>query len=158
LSVIFFGAATLAKETAVVLPFLIIFYEYTAGRSSQQPRWGGRLVPYFFVLAGSFGLRAVAIHRVGGGGDVSVPHLLLSFPWLVCVYLKMLFWPATLSPIYDFHYVDHAASLRFFMGVTAILVCLGLLWWAWKRNFRMGAFLGGWFVITLAPGLGAFYY
>jgi tetratricopeptide (TPR) repeat protein len=157
LSLILFVAAMLSKETEVVLPFLIILYELTVGRVSRQPRWGVRLIPYFVLLAAYFGLRAAALHGALTRGQASLHDVLLSLPWLAYVYLKMLFWPASQSPVYDFPYVNNALSARFFIALALIAFCLGLVWLTRKRYSQLGTFLAGWFALTLAPALGIFY-
>jgi tetratricopeptide (TPR) repeat protein len=157
LSLILFAAAMLSKETEVVLPFLIILYELTVGRASRQPQWGVRLIPYFVVLAAYFGLRAAAMHGAPTQGQASLHDVLLSLPWLACVYLKMLFWPAPQSPVYDFPYVNNALSARFFIALALITIGCGLVWLIRKRHSQLGTFLAGWFVLSLAPALGAFY-
>jgi tetratricopeptide (TPR) repeat protein len=155
LSLLCFALAVLTKETEVVLPLLIVLYEYTLGRSSRRPLWGIRLVPYLVILAAYFVLRSAAMHGLNPG-EASFRDAAVSLPWLACMYLKMLFWPVGLSPMYDFTYVDRLASIRFLAGLTLTLACCGLVWRTSKR-WPLGTFLAGWFVLTLAPAVGAFF-
>lgn len=158
LSVLLFTAALLTKETGIVFPFLIALYECTVGRSSQAAggSWVKRLVPYTLVIAAYFTLRTIAMHGTLNRGEASLHDSLLSLPWLVCVYVKMLFWPGRLSPMYDLPYINHAAPIRFLISSVAILVSCALIWWIWKRGSYLVSFLVGWFAVTLAPALGAF--
>lgn len=159
LSLLLFAAAVLTKETEAVLPFLIILYECALGRSSRtlDRSWIRGLIPYFAVIAVCVTLRAFAIHGGLNPGEASVHDSFLSLPWLVSVYLRMLLWPAPLSPMYDFAYLDHAMTLRFFMGSAAVVACVALVWWLWKRGATLGVFLCGWFAVTVAPGLAQFF-
>ena len=154
LSLTFFGAAVLAKETEVVLPLLVVVYEWTVGRSSQRRGWGIRLIPYAAILCVYFVLRAFALHTVVG--PTGNPRDAMSVPWLILSYVKILVWPARLSMMYDFTLVDHAISPRFFIGLGVIIVFCWLVWWFRKRGWELGNFLLGWFALTLAPALAGF--
>lgn len=159
LSLLLFAAAVLTKETEAVLPFLIILYECTIGRSSRPAdrSWIRGLVWYFAVIAVCFTLRTLAMRGGLNPGEASVHDSLLSVPWLVCVYLKMLFWPGHLSPMYDFAYVDHAMASGFIIGLAIVVACITLAGWLWKSGSMLGVFLCGWFAVTLAPALAQFF-
>jgi protein O-mannosyl-transferase len=151
LSLTFFGAAMLAKETEVVLPLLIVLYECTAGRPTRRRFWGIRLVPYAAILCVYFGLRAHALSSVLGLSGNWRPAI--SIPRLILAYCQLLFWPFRLSVTYDFALADHAGSPQFFIGLAVTVACFWLAWWFWKRGWQLGIFLLGWFGLTLAPAL-----
>jgi Flp pilus assembly protein TadD len=172
LSLLLFGAGILVKETEAVLPLLIALYEITLGRSSgiapgsdpgesapnwrSSGHWSRRLLPYFGVLIAYLVLRSSAMHLALHPGETSTKTALLSLPWLVCVYIRMLLWPTHLSPLYDFPYVYQAASPRFIVAVLAFVIVAGLLLWTRNRISALVMFLAGWFLITLAPALAQF--
>jgi len=134
--------------------------ESIPGRAAPNWRsvnhWSGRLLPYFGVLVVYLVLRSNAIHLSLRPGETSSKTALLSLPWLVWLYIKMLLWPTNLSPLYDFPYVHDAASPRFLVPLLALVVVAGLLWWRRKRISALVMFLVGWFLITLAPALAQF--
>jgi len=152
LSLTFFGAAVLTKETEVVLPLLIVLYEYTVGGPTRRRLWGIRLVPYVAILCVYFGLRAHALSSVLGLSGTWRPAI--SIPRLILAYCQLLLWPFRLSVTYDLALADHAASPQFIIGLVVMVACFCLAWWFWKRGWRLGIFLFGWFGLTLAPALG----
>lgn len=163
-SLVLFAAAVLVKETATVLPLLIVAYELTVGEQHQLTldsysrlrRAGFASIPYFAVLGGYFLLRAFAMGRLHPG-TVPLRTSLLSVPWLAWTYVRMLLWPSGLSPSYDFPYVEHVSLARFALPLAGLVAAVAALWWRSRRSqSRLAWFLSGWLVITLAPVLAAF--
>jgi len=163
LSLAFFGAGMLVKETATVLPLLIVAYEYTVGRAEDPTRrisareLRSALTPYAALLIAYLIVRTMAMHGPPHLGTVPLHASLLSWPWLLWVYIGLTFWPAHLGPLYDFTYVDRISSLHFLFPVAAIVLCLAVLWrWTRKTNSRLGILFAFWFLITLAPAMAQF--
>jgi len=163
LSLALFAAGMLVKETAIVLPLLIIAYEYTVGRADEPAQRisiqeiGASLAPYAGLLIAYLILRTFAMHGPPRLGSVPLTTSLLSWPWLLWTYAALSFWPIHLSPLYDFTYVDRIGSLHFILPVAAIALCVAMLWgWMRKNKSRLGAFFALWFLITLAPAFAQF--
>lgn len=161
LSLLLFGAAMLVKETGCVLPLLLIVYELTLGRDSpaagqKRTRWLRTLVPYFAILVAYLIVRRIVMHAAFIPGEASLHEAVLSQPWLILLYLKMLVWPANLAVMYDFPYVSHITSWRFAAGLAVILICAALAWKTRKHRSRLTIFAAAWFFVTLAPALAAF--
>jgi protein O-mannosyl-transferase len=164
-SLFFFLLAVLAKETAAVLPLLILLYELTLSTSSRKdglqpiPRRlleSARRCAWFFSLtAGYLVARFVAIggllHRNGSS------HLyasLLRCPWLLTSYVRMLLWPAKLSVFYDPIEMDRFTDFHVWLPVLIVLSGFCVLWNIRRlRSAGITYFLAGWFLITLAPAL-----
>ena len=160
LSLILSALGVLEKETAIAVPLLIVAYEYTVGRESEQPisirEISITLVPYAGIFAGYLILRTFAMHGPPRLGSIPLHTSLLSWPWLLWIYVGLLFWPAHLSPLYDFVYVDRITSLRFVIPVAAFVLCLAMFWRLRKMRPRVSIFLALWFLITLAPAFAQF--
>lgn len=163
LSLSLFAAAVLVKETGCVLPLLLVAYELTLGRDfaveeqrSSGTGWLRRVVPYFAVLGAYLVVRRMVMHTAFIPGETSLTEAILSQPWLILLYLKMLVWPVKLAAMYDFPYTNHIASWRFAAGLALILICAFAMWKAWKQRARLTIFAAAWFLITLAPALAAF--
>jgi tetratricopeptide (TPR) repeat protein len=79
---------------------------------------------------------------------------LLAWPWLLCFYLRISVWPATLSPLYDPLHVKATTELSFLLPMLCLLF-LGCFLWRWTRKqaSRLPVFCAAWFVITLGPAL-----
>lgn len=163
LSIVLFAAAVLVKETECVLPLLIVLYELTLGRdsaprmqpSSRKP-WLRQLIPYCAVLAAYFAVRTMVMHTAFNPGEASLKETVMSQPWLIVLYLKMMVWPANLAIMYDFPYIHSADSWRFGAGLAVLLICAVAVWKMRKSSSGLVTFAAGWFLITLAPALAAF--
>jgi protein O-mannosyl-transferase len=163
LSVTLFAAAVLVKETECVLPLLIVAYELTLGRDSaaqlqeiSRTGWLRCLIPYCAVLGAYFVVRAMVMHVAFHPGEASLTEAILSQPWLLCLYLKMIVWPGSLAIMYDFPYIHDVLSLRFAAGLAIILLFAAIVWKAQKRSSGIVIFAAAWFVLTLAPAMAAF--
>ena len=163
LSLSLFAAGLVVKETAIVLPLLIVAYEYSVGRETEPAKRisireiAASLFPYAGLLVAYLVLRTFAMHGPPHLGSVSLRTSLLSWPWLLWIYLGLSLWPVHLAPLYDFAYVDRISSLPFLVPVAALVVCLAVLWrWMRKTESRLGTFLSVWFLITLAPAFAQF--
>ncbi len=151
-SLLLFAAAMLVKETAVVLPGIILFvHEGAAGASlddvgaapcgspegrherlSLVRRVQGSLgvtAPYLFLVAVYLAARALALKELAHT-MTPLPFSTMVFTWpsLLWFYLKLLVWPATISPAYRTPYISAAGFTTFFVpsaGVLAAGVLLG---------------------------------
>ncbi len=125
LSVASFFMATLAKETALVLPAIMVLYDYTKDRRIDIKETVKRLLPYgaaavVYILIRKYSLKGVV------SPDLYLEDPLLTFsnafPALV-QYIRMLILPVKLSPFYVFE------PVKSFMDpsvVVSVLVLLGL--------------------------------
>lgn len=163
LAIVLFSAAVLVKETECVLPLLIVLYELTLGRDSarsvqQSPPkpWLRQLIPHGAILVAYFVVRTMVMHAPFNPGEASLKEAMLSQPWLVFLYLKMMAWPANLAIMYDFPYIHSAASWRFAGGLAILLICAIAVWKMRKSSSGLVTFAAGWSLFTLAPALAAF--
>jgi len=161
-SLLLFAASLLAKETAAVLPLILLTYEFTLGRTTADAheargavqRLTRRLIPYFAALAVYLCVRAWVLrqltHRMS---HVPLYTSLLTWPWLVCLYLRQLFWPFRLSPLCDPSFVTSPGQLKFVLPLLFLLAAALALWLSRGHKPALPAFLSLWFAITLAPAL-----
>jgi protein O-mannosyl-transferase len=163
-SLLGFSAAMLVKETAVMLPAVILAYELGCGRSdskgAQHPKPGAhamalKLAPYALLLIAYLAVRMTVLH--GFAHKISdVPPLVavLTWPRMILFYLGIFLVPVGLGPFYDLQYVSGLSLTGFLMPVF-IFIAIGSALWYWARRVRSGLplFLGAWFLLTLAPAL-----
>ncbi len=163
-SLVLFAAALLSKETAAVLPILIVAYELTLGEGRpSQPRESAsrfrrhfqELLPYGVLLALYLLVRTLVLgeitHRMT---SVPLASSLLTWPWLICFYARQLVWPSQLSPLYDVTYATGLAQARFILPLLMVIGAVAAVGWLTReRHSGLPAFLLGWFGITLAPAL-----
>jgi protein O-mannosyl-transferase len=147
-------AAVGAKETAVVVPLLVLALDRTVGAGCM--RQALRTRPAFYAgLAASWLLLAALVIGTGGRGGtagfdagVSAWRYLLTQADAVLTYLQLVVWPHPLV-------FDHGTRLAAGLGEVAVqgLVVLGLLAAtavAWARAPRLGL-AGAAFFLLLAP-------
>jgi protein O-mannosyl-transferase len=164
-SLAMFAAALLVKETATVLPGAIVAYELTLGCDQERSKlWPkilralGRVIPYACVLAAYLAVRTLVLHSFAHSATtVPLGTSLLTWPWLLCSYLRLLVWPAGLSPLYDLNYVTRFTELRWIVPVLGLLaIAAAIVWTARKEHSPRILFLAAWFLLTLAPAMAIF--
>jgi tetratricopeptide (TPR) repeat protein len=123
LSVLSFSIATLCKEPALMLPILLVAYDYIFRKQEAgYLPFLRRYLPYFLVAGAYLGLRYHAL----GGFSPREPHIVLSaygyminvFP-LFIQYLETLLLPFNLNA---FHVLHPISSLLETMGIVSFAV------------------------------------
>jgi tetratricopeptide (TPR) repeat protein len=200
-SVALFALALGEKETALVLPGLLLAYDwiFTSSRSSRSadtqaenaeanrhsdpheesrpasdestdqnqseiPRfarkdslfqwcgaalrsiWPFLLVVLLYLPARIFALKGFS-HPVT---PLSKAQLALTWPSLICFWIRHLIWPAGLSTFYDFPAVLHPTLSNFTLPLV-LDVCAGAALLALVRRSRSAAFSAVWLVLPLVP-------
>ncbi len=129
----FFGL--LIKETAVVLPLLMLAYEFAVGKISLRFL---RLNRFLILAIIGLGLLYGAMrHRVYTKilyNESHLPFSTLFFTWpsLLIAYCKHLLIPTPLSPFYDSDYVQ-AANPSFWLPLLGLLAIAAAVYLASKR-------------------------
>jgi len=151
LSITACGLAMASKETAVVLPLLILIYDrlLVAGSwAAMRPRAG------FYVALAACWLVVPAVmlsqQVVYGEALISWRGRLdytLNQPLVILHYLRLAFWPAGMVFDADWRIVR---DWRLVVGWLALATGLATLGWAWRRR-PAAAFLGIAFLLLLAP-------
>jgi tetratricopeptide (TPR) repeat protein len=144
-AVLFMG--TLSKEFALMTPFVLLSYEWIAGRLKKKSDLIA-YIPMLAVVALYLLMRSYVLSdSVGGGLAVSTMHLrLASMGDLLASYLRLSFFPFELTALYDFKLVPDLFSVISALGV------LVLLWASFFTPSRW--FLAipvSWFLLYLAP-------
>jgi len=161
-SLLFFALAILEKETAMILPGLLLIYEWIFGA-----QWGtsfevrktlawcgeafGKIWPYLSVIALYVPMR---IHALKGFSHVmarlSLTQMVFTWPMLAGFWIRHLLWPAGLSTFYNFHPVL-LPDLRNFILPAIFEICVGLALFACVRRSRPAAFFAAWLVLPFIP-------
>lgn len=158
ISVGWFAAALLAKETAVILPGLIIAYVLLcpADRWKKKVADSARLVvPYGVVTLVYLVLRAAALQGLAHT-TVNIPASIRVYtvPSVVWFYLKQLCVPVGLSAFYDTPYVTRVSwhyLLAPLTGVVVAMLAIALAWW--RSRSPLVGMAAVWMLLPLAPVL-----
>lgn len=170
-SLLFYVLAMLAKETALVLPLLILAYEWAYdwidAKGAAAPQDGRatvaafsisrvfvaarRVAPYLALTAVYLITRAVVLKGLAHTSThLSLATTLLTWPALLWFYVKLLIWPMGLSVFYDTPYVT-AFGLRNFVVPLVALAVIGLLLWRWSRRAPIVRIAIAWLVLPILP-------
>ena len=157
-----FALAMLEKETALILPGLLVVYEWTFGLAADQAvnqktilAWCrktlGSIWPYFALIALYVPLR---IYALKGFSHAVTPlrtaQLIFTWPSLIAFWIRHLVWPAGLSTFYDFPAVLHPTFTNF-VWPAIFDVCVGIVLIVAARRSRTVAFFAVWLVLPLIP-------
>lgn len=159
-----FGAlALLSKETALVLPGVILAYVWLFEPMSLPVAAPGKralsairaAMPFLLLAAVYLGLRLL----IFGGLPPALTRLpfstlVLTWPSVLVFDLVHLAWPANLSLFYDTRYVS-SLSVREFWVPLAVLAFAGaaICVLARKSNAKAVAFASAWMLLTIVPAL-----
>jgi hypothetical protein len=137
-SMMLFGLAALTKESALVLPLIVVAYEIWVLAKEAKPgvrELAMRMAPFGIVVIVYLAMRYNALHMLFGRNpnlnfpeDASLTLMdnLRTLPALLMMYIKLLVLPVNLSIIYDFGYVRSLGLTSFWLPLTALLV-IGIL-------------------------------
>lgn len=162
LSLVFFVLAMLEKETGVILPVVIVVYEWMYGAIPEVAwRWrrmGRRAghallcaLPYFTLILPYLAARTYALkgfsHIVT---PLSFATLVYTWPSLAWFWVKHLLWPVRLSTFYDLPAVTRPTLFNLVLPALGVLLALAALLYGSSRS-RTFAFASAWIVIPLFP-------
>lgn len=124
--------AMLSKETAAMLPLVLVAYEALRELPPGSQQWGRRLVwtlPFFGIVAAYATVRTLLFGgNLGPGPGIDRPSALWDAPLVLLVYLRNLLAPVRLSFFYP---VDWSSQWTFGKGLAAALVLVAAMF-LWK--------------------------
>ncbi|MFA6320300.1 MAG: tetratricopeptide repeat protein [Candidatus Omnitrophota bacterium] len=159
----YFGAllagiiAMFTKESAVILPFTIMLYDFFFITESQSSRWK-RIAPFLFTLfiipATMFFTRSIDFANMcrvqeGSPGIAPANYLMTQFGVIV-EYMKLLIVPVSQNVDHDYRVALSFTQPQVFMPMTALIFVLiiGVKTFSKYKLISFGIF---WFFITLLP-------
>ncbi len=154
-ALVFFGCALLCKEQAIVLPVLILLYEFSFTQSlrKRNARWRLRLAGFAIVVGGYLLWRKIIIGSaltslMSNWGEFILR--LKAFPGVIINYLQTIFLPVDLHYYrsYDILSPWVLLALSFMFLVIAIILFVRFLP---HKNQALFCFGVGWFFITILP-------
>lgn len=158
LSTLFFLAALLSKETAMLFPLILLCYEFLFARtgSSEIVSVSKRIAPFLAVLAVYLVAR---IHALGGFApfpsldrpQLPFRDLFLAVPPIFARYIGKLLVPTQLQYFYSFP-VTTAFTAWAAAGIASALLIAAAAF-HFRKSQPLLAFAFCWFALTLAPAL-----
>ena len=160
-SALAYFAALLAKETAIVFPCVILALDLHAGRRQIDPKAADanlkpsiarnvprllqtlrRILPFACVTALYLLLRLNALSGKLGAATQHLPWttLLLSWPPILCFYVKAMLWPVKSYSFADPILVETFSVRAFLLPLLALacatVILAAAVLWAWKTSQR----------------------
>ncbi len=162
ISLALFALAVGEKETALILPGLLLAYDWFFGGGWGSPlewrrilAWCGealrRIWPYLLLIVLYVPAR---IYALKGFSHATTPlsreQLIFTWPSLIWFWVRHLVWPAGLSTFYNFPAVIHP-RLENFILPCIFDVCVAVALFVGVRRSRTGAFFAVWLALPLIP-------
>ncbi|MGZ4815136.1 MAG: tetratricopeptide repeat protein [Terriglobales bacterium] len=150
-----FALALLSKEQAVVVPVILLAYEWVRGRgqdlAARARRAAMALVPFALVGATFWGIRWHVMHGFAEAENgISVTKTLLSQPMTWWWYLRHMLSPFSLSLFYP-ELIARQFSVHAVLFPAAFVLVLAIALWTQVRKSAEGVLLYAWFVCTMVP-------
>ncbi len=152
------AAAMLVKETGIITPLMVAL---CAGMIPNQVSPVRRItnavriaLPFFLLAALYLILRVVVLGKISGtSSDIPLDSIILTWPYLVSLYSKLLIIPFNYSLYYPYLPVTAFLSLRFFIPIFLIgLVTAVLIYWSRLSGVsKHVSFACGLMIIPLIP-------
>jgi protein O-mannosyl-transferase len=140
LSLTAFMMAVLSKSVVVILPLVLISYDFCYYRRSGFKALLFDKIPYF-IIAAAFGILSVMSHSAEAQGGMTAYHgggiyaTLLTMIPVLARYLRLIFWPSDLSAFYD---VPIKTGIDTEVAMAAVLAALlilgGFLLYRYRRD------------------------
>ena len=163
LSLVLYACSLLSKETAVMLPPIIVLYRWIQPNAAadSEPHTNLRrfmnglrdAAPYIVLSLVYLAVRYFALKGLMRPlTPLSISTLILTWPSILTFYIRLLVWPFGLSVYYYTPYVTSPQLLNFVLPLL-ILIALALGFYFLSKRDRMVAFFSLWMVLLLLPVL-----
>jgi len=151
ISLLLFVLALLSKETAVMLPFILIAHTLVYGKSLREPRWLRNIAAFIAVLIIYFIARKLALGSTIALSEFSLSGFFYLFEF-TGEYFKLLIVP---WPINYYYAVPAEGLLQLWGGIVVLALAGGLsvLLLKGKQNNKVILFSMAWIILTLLPSL-----
>ncbi len=160
-SLVLYALGLMSKEPAVVLPVLVFAYAWIYSGESLLRRTRDAVVsvlPYVPVTLAYAAVHLIVLGRTDYSRSLATPlRTVLTAPSLMLFYLRMLVYPAVISPHYNFKLVLSYSFAQVVIPALLLVAIAVLLYAAARRDHdfaRLTAFATVWIVLPLLP---AFY-
>ena len=158
-----YALASLSKETAVILPFIIFACELLWSERTAPSRWRAwvqRSLGAFTVAAPYLALFAIymvaRVFSLQGFQNTKEAHsflsMFLTWPSVLWFYIQHLIWPTRLSPFYSREFYSHLDVRNVLLPAIPVLVAGAGLWF-WGKRSPKAAVATIWMVVPILPVL-----
>ncbi len=157
----FYALALMAKEPAIVLPAVIAAYCWLIDDAApgRLRRSLAATIPYLPFAAVSLFTHWLLMRGASYATSPATPlRTVLTWPSLLVFYLRLLVWPAPVSPSYDVYFVTSFGVRQVLLPLLMVLaIAAAISYWSrclWPdgdRRRRLGLFACAWIALGLLP-------
>jgi protein O-mannosyl-transferase len=143
--------AMLSKETAAILPLILVAYEVLREPQPRIEGWGRRLVwtvPFFALVVAYAAVRRLG--NLGPGPGSNRFTALWDVPLVLLTYLRNLLWPAHLSFFYPVEWTSQWSFVKVLALLSLLVACI-FLWIRYKHRLGMRLQLAWAAVLFITP-------
>lgn len=155
-SVCLYVAAMMSKETAIVVPAMLLAYDWLIAGERKAVEMARRMAP--FAVAGIAYL--IVRHYVLAGflhaEEYSAATVALTLPKAAWFYARQLLWPVGLSVFYDFPFVVKPGFGNVVLPLVGLVVFVAAVTWLCRQS-RAATFGALWMFLFLLPALVGIY-
>jgi protein O-mannosyl-transferase len=172
ISVFSFALGLLVKESAIILPVLIVGY-YILVFSTEESLWTHlrrgilSVIPYLIIIVpflmmrlyvfGSFGvgsskIRELVLENNPEIGSLTMEITLFTLPKILFGYIKILLFPYNIPTFHNSGYIYSPDFVNFWLPLITVTACFGLALFAFRKIEMFGVGLL-WLVVPLLPML-----
>ncbi|HSE31231.1 MAG TPA: glycosyltransferase family 39 protein, partial [Pyrinomonadaceae bacterium] len=160
LSLALYAFSMLSKETALMLPGIIVMFRWIQPDNSEPQLKLQRFMsglsdalPYIVLTVVYLCVRYFALKGLLRPMTVlPITTLIFSWPSILFFYVRLLVWPFGLSAFYDTPYVTSPQVQNFILPLL-VLIALALGVYFLSKRDRMIAFLSLWMLLLILPVL-----
>lgn len=154
-SILFFISGLSSSEEAVIVPFLIILYEFCLNKKKflDKKDWITKYSYYFVFLIAYLFIRFFLINLIGRVPDYESPGIIFTMMTMVKVVIKymiLLIAPLNLKLYYDVPIVRSFFEIGFLISLVIIISIIII---AIRKFNKILLFSTAWFFISLLPFL-----
>ena len=161
--IILFIAALFTKESALIFPVLLMFFEYCFRKENSYTSLFNKrtyfYIPFFIVMGAWFLFKNSIVSTEAMVEDVLPFNMrLVLLPKQIFNYVRLSLFPTDLHMEYRFPFTDTIFKSGYFEPFIFTAIFLVIIFYLWKKgendkNFRIMFFGLGWFLIALFPYL-----
>ena len=157
LSALLYAAGCLCKETALLLPVVVVAHDVLRGQCERDFRGALKAslnaLPLWITAALYLAVRTVALRGlVHSDHHEPLANILLTIPTILWGYMRRLVWPLRLSVFYDTPPVTSPLQGRFLLPFLTLVLAVVLCWRIGKRS-RLAGLMMVWVLVFLAPAI-----
>ena len=154
LSLVFYAAACLSKETALLLPIVVVAHDILRGQYDRNAKGLVRATihvwPLWITAMAYLVVRVIVLRGLVHSVNEPLPNVLLTVPTIFWGYMRRLVWPANMSVYYDTPPVLSPLDVRFWLPFAAMILAAILVWRIGTRS-RLAGLAFVWMLVFLAP-------